>query len=234
MDFFKDYSNISSEEILDKILGEEIKYSISWWGEEGLLHSGTVMDFYDRERYWTKASDFEIDRELIRFDSKRVILEEVETVIDAKMGIAILNRLARISRGVFQPTNVSSRWLTPEGPKWQIQEVSFDFKGKRHSIDIALKYDYIEDMGLEELNDLIEDTGYRYCQVEGERITVVVLSREEFKKLERERGWKFEWGSIPWGWLRDYPFPSPLATAHTLLLSLYSSSQSKRKQPCNH
>lgn len=118
MDFFKDYSNISSEEILDKILGEEIKYSISWWGEEeGLLHSGTVMDFYDRERYWTKASDFEIDRELIRFDSKRVILEEVETVIDAKMGIAILNRLARISRGVFQPTNVSSRWLTPEGPK---------------------------------------------------------------------------------------------------------------------
>lgn len=197
MDFFQDYSNLSSEEILTKIIRDDIKYPISWWGEEkGLLHPGhIIIDIRERKRYWAKASDFEIDRELIRFDTKRVILEEVETNISDKMGIVILNRLARISRGVFQPTNVSSRWLTPEGSKWLIQEVSFDFKGKRHSIEIALKYDYIEDMGLEELNKVIEDTGYQYCQIENELITVVVLTKEEAKKLEKERGWKFRWVS---------------------------------------
>ena len=192
MDFFQDYSNLSSEEILEKILRNEIGYPISWWGEEkGLLHGKEdVRDINRRWRHYMKASDFEIDYLVIHFDIKRVILEDPEAVIDAKMGMAMLKRLARISRGIFQPTNISSMRLTPEGSKWLVEEVSFDFKGKRHSIEIALRYDYIEDMGLKELNKLIEDTGYQYYQLEDEfieLITVVVLMEEEAEMLEKER-----------------------------------------------
>lgn len=140
-----------------------------------------------------KKSVFEIDLSLIPFDTKRVMQEEVETDIDDNMGVAILKRLAKISRGVFQPTNISWRWITELHSKWSIQEVSFDFKGKRHSIQIVLRYDYLEDIGLEELNEIIKDTGYQYYQVKHELITVVMLTKEEAKKLKEERGWRFEY-----------------------------------------
>ncbi|MEM3660716.1 MAG: hypothetical protein QXU11_09990 [Thermoproteota archaeon] len=196
MDFFQDYSNLSSGEILEEILGGKIGYPLSWWDEEkGHLHGGSIIRGIQREwRDWIKKSDFEIDHLLIQFDTKRVILEIAETNIDDEMGTAILKRLARISRGVFRPTNVSSRWLTPpDSDKWLIQEVGFDFKGRRHAIQIALRYDYLEDIGLEQLNEIIKDSEYQYYQVKHELITVVVLTEEEAEKLKKERGWKFEY-----------------------------------------
>lgn len=202
MDFFKDYSDLSSEEILERIFSGEINYPHSWWYEEPrvfsekpepILHGPSLLiSIKDHQKYWMKASDFEIDRLLIPFDTKRVMKENAETSIDDNIGTALLKRLARISRGVFQPTNISSMWLTPKRSKWLVQEVSFDFKGKRHSIEIVLQYDYIEDMGLRELNELIEKTGYKYYQVEQDYIIVVVLTKEA-EKLEKERGWKFEY-----------------------------------------
>ncbi|MEM2058772.1 MAG: hypothetical protein QXZ66_07340 [Thermoproteota archaeon] len=140
-----------------------------------------------------KSSDAEIDHWIIPFDTKRTVEEKLETIPDKEMGIVILNRLAKISRNVFQPMNISSKWLTPLGSKWSVQEVSFEFKGKRYSIEIVLRYDYIVDMGLRELNELIGDTGYKYYQIEDEDITVVVLTEEEVKKLRKERGWSFKY-----------------------------------------
>ncbi|MEM4228849.1 MAG: hypothetical protein QXZ66_03750 [Thermoproteota archaeon] len=69
----------------------------------------------------------------------------------------------------------------------------FDFKGKRHSIQIVLQYDYLEDIGLEELNEIIKDTGYQYYQVKHELITVDMLTKEEAKKLKEESSWRFEY-----------------------------------------
>ncbi|MGB9717639.1 MAG: hypothetical protein ACPL4E_04270 [Thermoproteota archaeon] len=43
------------------------------------------------------------------------------------------------------------------------------------------------------MNKLIEDTGHQYYQVEHEIIMVVVLTKGEAEKLEKERGWKFKW-----------------------------------------
>jgi len=194
MDFFQDYSNLSSQEILEKIFRGGICYPISWWDEEKGHLYGTylVVDFERNWRRWMKASDFEIDRELAPFDTKRVVLEDVKTVVSEKIGGVMLKRLARISRGIFQPTNISSKWLA-SGEKWSIQQVSFDFRDKRHTIEIALRHDYIEDMGLGELNELIRDTGYQYYQVKNELIMVVVLTKEEAEKLKKERGWEFEW-----------------------------------------
>lgn len=202
MSFFQDYSDLSSEEILKKIFNGEINYSHRWWDEKeksiygashGILLRESLMKY---EKDWMEKSDTEIDGTLIVFDTKRILEEDAETMLDEEMGRAILERLARISRGVFQPTNISSRWLTPSASKWLIQEVSFDFRGRRHSIEIALLHDYIQDMGLRELNELIEDTEYQDYQVKCRdimRIIVVVLTKEEAEKLEKERGWSFEY-----------------------------------------
>lgn len=209
MDFFQDYSNLHSEKILKKIFGGEIEYSDSWWDEEkkeknkdeyletmkrrGIKPHGVYLkeSIREDEKDWIKRSDAEIDRALIIFDTKRVIEEDVETMVDDEMGVAILKRLARISRGVFQPMNMSGEWVISPKYKWSVQEVSFDFKDKKHSVRMVLKYDYIMDMGLRELNEIIKDTGYQYYQVFDRPIIIVVLKEEEAQKLKEERGWAY-------------------------------------------
>lgn len=202
MDFFQDYSNLSSEEILDKIFNGKMDYMYHWQekkGKPGHSRGRTLREsLLEYEDSWMKSSDAEIDYRIILFDTKRTICEDPETVVEEDMGITILNRLARISRGVFNPTNISYRWFTPSDAilgKWLVQEVSFDFKGMRHAIEIALQYDYFVDMGLYELNMLIKDTGYQYCQIderEVDDIIVTLLTEEEAEKLKKERGWKFK------------------------------------------
>ncbi|MEM3660842.1 MAG: hypothetical protein QXU11_10680 [Thermoproteota archaeon] len=190
MEFFQDYSYLSSEEILDRIFSGKINYVHCWWWEwkkkQVSLWGQILKESIERnEDLWMKSSDAEIDHWIIPFDTKRTVEEKLETIPDKEMGIVILNRLAKISRNVFQPMNISSEWLTPLGSKWSVQEVSFEFKGKRYSIEIVLRYDYIVDMGLRELNELIGDTGYKYYQIEDEDITVVVLTEEKLRSLER-------------------------------------------------
>lgn len=202
MDFFKDYSDITSEEILERIFEGEIDYTY-WWEEWEKklprklgLKWGSALKRYAKEdtSLWMKANNAEIDYRIIPFDTKRVVIEDSETAkLSREMGIAILSRLARISRGVFQPTNISSRWMVDPYYKWSVQEVSFDFKGERRTIQIVLRYDYLMDIGLEELNEIIRDTEYRYYQLATEDIIVVVLTKEEAEKLRRERGWGFKY-----------------------------------------
>ncbi|MEM3648761.1 MAG: hypothetical protein QW506_06325 [Thermoproteota archaeon] len=210
MDFFKDYSDLTSEGILNKMLCNEINYASSWDYEEPdifSLHGAQELipyGFYlqrsieEKPERWMEISNFEIDLDLIPFDTRRVTVELSETWIDDSMGPAILRRLARISRGVFQPTNVSGKWLIRprERRGWSVQEVSFDFKGEGRSIRIVLQEDYLVSLGLGELNEMIRDTGYQYYSLDtsktyGDRIVMVVLTEEEKEKLVKERGWEF-------------------------------------------
>lgn len=198
MEFFQDYSYLSTEEILDRIFCGKINYVHCWWWEgkekQTSLWGQILKESIERnEDLWMKSSDAEIDYWIIPFDTKRTVEEKLETIPDKEMGMVILNRLAKISRHVFQPINISSKWLTPLGSKWSVQEVSFEFKGKRYGIEIVLRYDYIVDMGLRELNELIGNTGYKYYQIDDEDIIVVVLTEEEAKKLRKERGWNFKY-----------------------------------------
>ncbi|MEM3028575.1 MAG: hypothetical protein QXW09_00375 [Thermoproteota archaeon] len=198
MDFFQEYSSLSSGEILDRIFSGEVNCTF-WWEElEGeparRLRVVAKRSIEENESLWMKLSDTRIDYYMIPFDTKRVIKEDPETAIFAEeMGIILLNRLAKISRGIFQPTNVSSRWTTEPKYKWSVQEVGFDFKGKRHVIQIVLENDYFMDLGLEELNEIIKDTGYQYYLLSDEMIIMLMLTKEEAQKLKRERGWGFKY-----------------------------------------
>lgn len=223
MDFFRDYPDLSSEEILEKIFGGEMNYEY-WWKEcsersrrkrrrspdfynslraedlyglallredipRGVILRGSLEEYED---IWIKKGDAQIDYKMISFDTKRTVIEDPETaLLTENLGITMLKRLARISREVFQPTNINSRWMVTPEYKWAIQEVSFDFEGERYGIQIVLRDDYLIDIGLKELNKILKDTRYQYYQIKYEDIIVVMLTEEEAEKLRKERGWEF-------------------------------------------
>ena len=86
MGFFEDYSNLSSEEILEKIFSGEINYSSLWYLEWGIRPRGAFLRKYaaeQREEYM-KKSDAEIDYKLAPFDIKRIFIESSE--IEARDG----------------------------------------------------------------------------------------------------------------------------------------------------
>jgi hypothetical protein len=133
MGFFQDYSSLSSEEILEKIFNGEVICKTSWqyekeseeelkrrWQELGIEPDGVLLKKFIEGHgdYYMKKSDVKIDFDLTRFGAKRVFVEQSEAIMTNGIGIAILKKLARISRGVFNPTNIReefSKWSKREG-----------------------------------------------------------------------------------------------------------------------
>ncbi|MEM3958281.1 MAG: hypothetical protein QXO47_08790 [Thermoproteota archaeon] len=209
MGFFQDYSNLSSEEILDKILNGEIDLKSQWfveeWSEEmrSKLRSGTFgSDLEEHEEYWMKASDSEIDLWLAFFDMKRVFVEDPEAVIREGICKSLMKKLARISRGVFNPTYVReemSKWRQKPPPAWMkphfdwgfIFKVYFKFRDREHSVEFYSASDFIDmNPAVKRINELIKDTGYQYyCLHDTDQIIYVVLSKDEVEELTK-RGWK--------------------------------------------
>ncbi|MEM3523554.1 MAG: hypothetical protein QXU11_09680 [Thermoproteota archaeon] len=210
MDFFKDYSDLSSEEILDKIFSGEIDYETKWFVEE-LPKEERKKDregipgssFEEHEEYWMKASDSEIDLKLAFFDIKRVFVEDPETVIERGICKILFKKLARISMGFFKPTYVRERmvkwkWEPPPGlgkayyDTGFIFKVHFRFGGEEHLTEFYSDGDYINlNPVVKKINELIKDTGYQYyCPGNSDHIVYVVLSSIEVEKLKK-RGWRF-------------------------------------------
>ncbi len=73
-----------------------------------------------------KKSDFGVDLELSFFDRRRIFAEDVETMIYEGMVVVLLKKLARISRGVFQPTNMrEKKWVQWHGKAPQDDGIHF-------------------------------------------------------------------------------------------------------------
>jgi hypothetical protein len=182
--FFEEYSNLSSEEIFEKISEGDI----------------LLKDLDKKEGRWAKKSDFEIDRYMATSDEKRVLGIDVERpLLYPGMCVELLNELASISRGVFIPTDVREDWPGElfEKRKKDLGEwcsnVYFTFGGKRHKIEFHFNYDFLE-IGrlMEQVNSLIKDTGYQYYGIDSDSqvALLVVLTGEEADKLIEERGWR--------------------------------------------
>lgn len=218
MDFFKNYSDLTSEEILDKIFSGEITYEVKWfieeWPEEKRRkkrESGETWgqllkkSLEEREEYWMKASDFEVDLELVSFDTKRVFTEDAETIVREGMGISLLKKLARISRGLFNPIDAREEWSEWRGEpppevkeyfyrsyrNWSKCSVFFKFRDEEHVADFYCGDDWLlVELAVKKINKLIRDTGYQYYRLRNsDDIVYTVLSGNEAEKL-RGRGWK--------------------------------------------
>jgi len=232
MDFFNDYSNLSSEEILDKIFSGEIDYESQWFVEEaierdreeelkirrklGIKPYGVILkeSIEKGEKYWMKKNDFEIDVEIARFDKKRFFVEVYKTTPRKNMGLYLIKKLARISRGVFQPTGMREEWSKWESdevppelrkyiirvsyPYWSRCRVFFKFQGGEHFVDFYCERKIlIMEPVVEKINELIKNSGYQYYKIRlipncFEYAYYIAFVPAEVEKLEKERSWKLQ------------------------------------------
>ncbi|MEM3957946.1 MAG: hypothetical protein QXO47_07040 [Thermoproteota archaeon] len=180
MGFFEEYCNLSSEEIFEKI--RENSIALKYLGVKEV------------EERWMKESVYEVDSFIAIFDKRRVLGKDVEVVGPEKgLSTEIFKEIVRISRGVFQPTDIEEEWLGHNA------RIHFTFRGKRHVIDFCFYTDLLQiNPIMRRINSLIEDTGYQYYELldGNQTFFAVVLTREEAEKLIRERGWKI---SCKWG-----------------------------------
>ncbi|MBO3832605.1 MAG: hypothetical protein FGF51_04375 [Candidatus Brockarchaeota archaeon] len=89
----------------------------------------------------------------------------------------MLKKLAKISRGVFNPTVIREepgKWkdripcleLNSPGWKGDYYRVYFEFKGEEYFIDFCfLKNLLVMSFAILKINELIKDTGYQYYLV---------------------------------------------------------------------
>jgi hypothetical protein len=142
---------------------------------------------------------------LLEFDTSRVWWQDLEA--DVLPGNAIyvdvFREWRRISRGAFQPTPIRERWHGEEGPV----DVEFELNGKRVRLRPKWLHAWIDLNLLCRINRLIQETGFRYEALADEELGqtafVVVLTEEEARRLESERGWEFE-ETCRADWLEDF------------------------------
>jgi hypothetical protein len=177
--FFEEYSNLTSEEIFERI-------------SEGSI---LLKDLDEEEEEWARKSDFKMDTLVAIKDRKRLWGMDVE--ISPYQGFAeeTFKEIAAISRGVFQPKDIEEEWLG-----WG-SRIHFTFRGERHTLDFRFNYDFL-DVGsiMMKINDLIKDTGYQYYEIlvdSGQCVFAIVLTKWEAEKLVKERCWRLrsEWRS---------------------------------------
>jgi len=208
--FFEDYSNLSSWEILEKIFSGEIDYTIGWedrlWDEP---QSAFLKEAIEKnEGGWVNKIE-KIDYNLVFFDNKRFIVQDWKIVPEEGMGVGLLKKLARISRGVFNPTDIReefSEWNREKGDdklpllvrkrlpdlkNWGTYvKVFFKFRGKEFLGEFYTNWKYLDtDPLVEKINELIRDTGYQYYTIAAEEdINYFVASQQEVEELKK-RGW---------------------------------------------
>ncbi|MEM3958519.1 MAG: hypothetical protein QXO47_10010 [Thermoproteota archaeon] len=169
--FFEEYSNLTSEEIFEKL------------GEKSIMLKNL------KEEDWIKESTYEIDSLLATSDLKRVWGKDAELGYhpSPEDEMRFLRELAGISRGVFQPTN-----MRYEKDMWG-RRIRFIFRGKEYTFTFTYWGDFLDvEHIFSQLNKVMEGTGYRYYLMggTGQFIFTVVLTPEEAEKLRKERGWR--------------------------------------------
>jgi hypothetical protein len=209
--FFEDYSNLTSEELFEKIRNGELgrEWPGPWEsieeakrllvGARDLVEDGgktrilTTEETAEKEykesiEEWMKKDDFDIDAEVMAYDTKRVILEDVETSSYRGFGLEFLQRLVQISRGAFNPTDIREEWheIVMKDHLHTYIPVRFKFRGKEHLIKFLFRDDYMYlEPAVGRINELIKDTGYQYYIDHADVMMafLIVLTEEEVKML---------------------------------------------------
>jgi hypothetical protein len=162
--------------------------------EEALLH---MLDKAIKEDitnvFWeelTKDMDIkELDFCLLFFDEKRYFASSWLKGDGAFK--EIIEGLAKISSGVFKPEKITEKWESDDGPI----RIEFVHEGKKVVIEAEWQTKEWPDIEiLKRINPLIASKGYAFVMVEcpvTDGPGFMMLSTEEKRKLEKERGWKF-------------------------------------------
>lgn len=131
------------------------------------------------------------DLTLLSLDTSRIWWKDTEA--DVCSGNSVYKRTLQewslISRGAFLPENITEYWETEEGPI----QVNFDHENSSYVLQPEFLDDYIDLRLLSQINRLIMANGKNFEMFRPFDQTgfVVVLTGDEKKLLQRERGWQF-------------------------------------------
>jgi hypothetical protein len=132
-----------------------------------------------------------IDLEMLKWDKSRTWLYDVEgdVCIENTVYVGVLNRLSKISKGIFQPQNISEEWDTPKGEI----HLKFLLNGKQHEIRPKYMNDWIDAQVIREVNLLLESDRVKFeIVLTGDQtVFVTMLSPSEKKQIETDRKWIF-------------------------------------------
>jgi hypothetical protein len=134
----------------------------------------------------------EFDLFLLSFDPMRTLYESMDFGAALGQGlnayVDTVKALARISRGAFNPTNISESWESPKGPI----RIHFEVGGQKKTLKVDLWGGMFDFRILLQLNLLLWDTPYRYEMAPMDDILfVTVLTAAEKIELERLRNLAF-------------------------------------------
>jgi hypothetical protein len=128
-------------------------------------------------------------------DDERVWWGDLEADVDPtnKVYETTLEDWSAISAGAFAPTEIEETWASPTGPL----TVSFLLAGKRETLKPAYLEDWIDPSILTRINGLIAPNGRQFelYRAFDQTLFLIVLTADEKRALERDRGWCFEWPS---------------------------------------
>lgn len=167
--FLQEYANLSDADLVEELA--------SLWQED----MASALD----------VSNPYIDLYLLKWDSERVWWHDIESDVcqGNEMYSAAIENWSDISGDIFLPEDISETWESDTGPVW----IDFTLNGIHHRIQPCYLDDYIDLNILNQINQLISETGYRFeaCNTGSQEAFVALLSSKEKLKLERERGWQF-------------------------------------------
>lgn len=164
MGFFEKFSNLSDEELVNKL--REV--------DEFSMKSGEDLD-------------------LLSIDKDRVWWEDMEADVFAenKVYVDTLKGWSRIARGAFKPTKITETWRGEEGPVKV--EFTLDGIRHCINPEFLEDWLDLEPV-LKKVNELILGSGYQFMvsnDIGDQTAYIVVLTEEEKEKLKHERELEF-------------------------------------------
>jgi len=126
------------------------------------------------------------DLTLLEFDKSRLWLSDLECDVmpENQVYARIVKRLGEISRGAFQPTDISENWESDKGPI----RVEFTLNGARHSFQPKYREDWMDTDFVFWIAKLFQDSEYKLAICPGNPITAAFLTLEERDRIKKERG----------------------------------------------
>ena len=129
--------------------------------------------------------------ELVYAEPTNIYYFDAECIGGAGSYVSIIKELAKITDGVFQPTEIS------DVVDWENKrmEVSFAHKGKKYTFDLNFYKDWFDPSLIPKLNQAIKGADkqfylYKY-RLYIQSAFVVFISPEQKSRLEEEKGWEF-------------------------------------------
>ena len=164
MGFFSEYGDLTDDKLATKLNSqyqEDMGVSIDPTGPIAELH---VLE-PDEKRLW--ISELECD-----------VMPENQVYADA------VKRLGEISRGVFNPTDITETWESDNGPI----TVEFTLNGVRHSFQPPYRNDWMDTAFIVTIRHLFRGTGYELAIHAGDPVAAAVLTPDERRRIRKERG----------------------------------------------